>query len=68
MDAETLEPLAHTPLFYLHHLGIEYCLGAQPWPPVEPSIIQLFLSVWDRESWFMELSVEAIRAQLKRLR
>ncbi len=67
MDAKTLEPLAHTPPFYLHHLGIEYCLGAQPWPPVEPVTIQLFLSVWDRESWFMELSVEAIRAQLKRL-
>ena len=68
LDAETLEPLAHTPPFYLHHLGIEYCLGAQPWPPVEPSTIHLFLSVWDRESWFMELSIEAIRARLRRLK
>ena len=67
LDAETLRPLRHTPPFYLRGQGIEYCLGAQPWPPRDPSTIHLFVSAWDRESWFMELSVEAVRAQLRRL-
>ena len=54
-------PLSHSPPFYLHHCGIEYCLGARVWE----SSIHLFLSVWDRESWFIELSVDDIRRSLR---
>ena len=60
LDLE-LRPLSHSPPFYLHHQGIEYCLGARAWE----SSIHLFLSVWDRETWFIELSVDDIRRSLR---
>ena len=65
LHPETFTPLQHTPPFYLHGQGVEYCLGAQPWPPVSPTSIHLFLSVWDRESYFLEVSVENVRKRLR---
>ena len=58
---ENLRPMSHSPPFYLHHQGIEYCCGARVWE----SSIHLFLSVWDRETWFIELCVQGIRRSLR---
>jgi hypothetical protein len=54
-------PLAYTPPFHIKNLGIEYCLGAT----VAADNFGLFFSVWDRESWYRETSIEEARRMLR---
>ena len=49
--------------FWLWHRGIEYCIGAQPL--AHGRGIGLFFSVWDRESWYAEVSVKHCRSILR---
>jgi tetratricopeptide (TPR) repeat protein len=68
LDAKSFRPVAYTAPFWLHHQGIEYCIGAQAWcqpDDAAPRSIQLFLSVWDRETWLLELSIDECRKRLR---
>jgi len=65
LEKGTYKPLKHSDPFYLHHKGIEYCLGAAP--AKNDTIVQLFLSVWDRESWLVELSVEDLKKRMREI-
>ncbi len=47
LDKETLKPIKMSHPFTFRHHGVEYCLGAQVWNDE----LQVFASVWDRESW-----------------
>lgn len=55
LSKEDLRPLAYTPPFYFRHRGIEYCLGAAA--SRDRASFCLFVSVWDRESWYGEAPV-----------
>jgi len=59
LDAATFRPLRHSDPFFLHHHGVEYCLGASLVSCDDGDRFQLFLSVWDRESYLVELAVDA---------
>jgi glycosyltransferase involved in cell wall biosynthesis len=63
LEPETYKPLKYSDVFYVHHRGIEYCLGTSV--RKGGSVLQLFLSVWDRESWVYELDIASIRNQMK---
>jgi len=63
LDKLTLRPISHTPPFFFKHNGIEYCLGATASPDGEE--FRLFVSVWDRESWFCRVPVRVFREWLR---
>lgn len=62
---EDYRPLAYSPPFYLKHWGIEYCLGATT--SLDGKRFGVFVSVWDRESWYCEMSIEDCRRWLRKL-
>jgi hypothetical protein len=61
LSKETYSPLGYTPPFHIKNLGIEYCLGATR----SADNFGLFFSVWDRESWYCETSIEEARKMLR---
>ena len=63
LSKETYVPVAFSPPFHIKHLGIEYCLGVTT--SSDGSNFGLFFSVWDRESWYCETSIEETRKILK---
>ena len=63
LSKETYVPVAFSPPFHIKHLGIEYCLGATT--SSDGHNFGLFFSVWDRESWYCETSIEETRKILK---
>jgi len=67
LDAATLQPRAHGAPFHFAHVGIEYCLGAHAWPDGLAREVQLFYSVWDRESWVCSVPAAQLRASLRPL-
>jgi hypothetical protein len=64
LEKESFKPLRHSDPFYLHHRGIEYCLGTSL---TEGGIVQLFVSVWDRESWIFEMCSKEIKRGLREI-
>lgn len=58
-------PVAFTPPFLLKHWGIEYCLGATT--SADGERFGLFVSVWDRESWYCEVPIENCRRWLRKI-
>jgi glycosyltransferase involved in cell wall biosynthesis len=62
---EDYRPLAYSPPFFLRHLGIEYCLGATT--SLDGKRFGVFVSVWDRESWYCEMFIEDCRRWLRKL-
>jgi glycosyltransferase involved in cell wall biosynthesis len=67
LEPETLRPDACSRPFYLRHLGIEYCLGMQIWSTSGQPEVQLFTSVWDRESWVGRIPLDACLRMLQPL-
>ena len=67
LNKETLAPKAHTPPFLFRHHGIEYCLGGCILTKEDVPVFQLFVSVWDRESWCCEVPVAAFERCLRPL-
>jgi glycosyltransferase involved in cell wall biosynthesis len=67
LDCETMAPKAYTPPFVFRHHGIEYCLGGRLQRRSGSSFFQLFVSVWDRESWCCEMPVASFRSSLRKL-
>ena len=63
LSKETCSPLAFTPPFHIQNLGVEYCLGATV--SLDGRSFGLFFSVWDRESWYCETSIEETRKILR---
>lgn len=63
LEKDTFRPTAYSPPFYFKHRGIEYCLGGL----VCGDSLQLFTSVWDRESWCCEVPVDVVRRSLRPL-
>lgn len=62
---DTFLPLMHSPPFFLRHHGIEYCIGTTKAADAER--LGLFVSVWDRESWYCEVSLKDLRKSLKKI-
>jgi len=67
LDRDTMAPKAHTPPFRFRHQGIEYCLGGMLVVRELVPTFQLFVSVWDRESWCCEVPVAVFKKTLKQL-
>lgn len=63
---ETYLPLAYSPPFHFKNLGVEYCLGATL--SADQRHFGIFFSVWDRESWYCETSIEDARKTLRFLK
>ena len=57
---ENYKPVKHSAPFYFHHKGIEYCLGTA----VTDDVVQMFVSIWDRETWLYEISKDHLRRSL----
>jgi len=62
LSKATLAPLLHSAPFFFRHRGIEYSVGTAASP--DKATLGVFCSVWDRESWYCELSVEELRRGL----
>jgi glycosyltransferase involved in cell wall biosynthesis len=67
LDRFTMVPKAHTPPFRFRHQGIEYCLGGIFVLKEGVPSFQLFVSVWDRESWCCEVPVAVFKKSLRTL-
>ena len=65
LSKEDYRPLAYSPPFFLKHWGIEYCLGATT--SLDGQRFGLFVSVWDRESWYCEMSINDCRKWLRKI-
>jgi len=62
LEKETFVPLMHSPPFIFRHRGIEYSIGTTA--ASDEKSLGLFVSVWDRESWYCEVSLTDLRRSL----
>ena len=65
LSKETYAPMMHSPPFFFRHHGIEYCLGTTK--AANENNLGLFVSVWERESWYCEVAIADLRANLMKV-